>query len=266
MNAVGTEAIKQVIVTRDGPVAKVTLANPPFNTFGVPILRRLTEVFHGFAAARGDERPRAILLGSGVAGVFSQGVDPAAVLKVDLEGRREVFLAIGSMVEAIWFSHIPVVCDISGPALAGGAVLATIGDFAVIDGNAGKIAFSEVKVGLPVPYFIQRLVMAKVNPMIWNDVLLLGRNIDAEEALRTGFANAVYRSDAERTEVLASALGRIVRLSPQAITATLRDKRAPERVHLDRFRADLAGFADFLTDDFLGKGLRAIVKGEAPKF
>lgn len=258
--------MSRIQVDRQGPVARLVLSHPPLNTLDVPLMKEIAATFRALSAEADAKRPRALLLASGVPGQFSQGVDPRAIVDADIAGRKAVFLALGDMVEAVWFSGIPLVCDVSGPALAGGAVLATLGDFVAIDAAKGKIAYSEVKVGLPVPYFIQRLVMSKVNPAALNDVLVLGRNVDAEEAVKIGFANAVYKTPAERDEVLQGMLGRITRLPPAAIAMTLRERRAPERAHLRAFRDDLAGFADFLTDDYLGKGLRAVLAGEAPKF
>lgn len=247
-------------------VARLSLNFPPFNTLDVPRMKGLAAEARKLAAATGAARPRAVVLASDVPGQFSHGVDPKAILSTDVEGRKQVFLALGDLVEALWFMHIPLIADVSGPAFAGGAVLATLADFAIIDQAHGKICYSEVKVGLPLPYFVQRLVHRKVNPASWNDVLLVGRNVDAAEACRIGFAQASYATTGERDEALGQIVGRVTRLPPEALTETLRQNRAPERPLLRQFRENLAEFADFLTEDFLEKGLKAVVKGEQPKF
>jgi enoyl-CoA hydratase/carnithine racemase len=249
-----------------GPVARLVLKNPPLNTLDVPFMQALTADVRRLAAMPPGGRPRALVLTSGVLGQFSHGVDPQAVLATDVYGRKDIFVALGELVEALWFSLIPILADVSGPALAGGAVLATLADFSIIDAHAGKICFSEAKVGLPLPLFVQRLVMRRVNPASWNEIMLLGKNVDAVEAVRIGLANAVYGSVDERSELAQSFLGRITRLPPAALAETLRQSRAAERELLRSFKADLGAFAEFLTDDYLGKGLRAVVKGESPKF
>jgi enoyl-CoA hydratase/carnithine racemase len=258
--------MSKISVERQGPVARITLKNPPLNTLDVPLMTELAQIFRGFTAAAPADKPRAILLASGVPGHFSSGLDPAAVGGADVHGRKQVMKTLGAMVEAMWFCHIPVVADVNGPAIAGGAVLAALSDFAIIDASAGKICFSEVKVGLPVPYFIQRLVMSKVNPAAWSEIILLGKNLDAHEAHRLGLANSVYDNATEHEEALQSLLGRIGRLPPAVLSYTLREKRAHERQFMQEFSASFDGFGDFLTDDFLGKGLRAVIKGESPKF
>ncbi len=247
-------------------VARLSLNFPPFNTLDVPRMRALAASARKLAEAKGADRPRAVVLASEVPFQFSHGIDPQAILATDVEGRKQVFLALGDLVEALWFLHIPLIADVSGPAFAGGAVLAALADFAVIDQTHGKICFSEVKVGLPLPYFVQRLVHRKVNPASWNEVLLVGRNVDAAEACRIGFAQASYATPGERDEALGQIVGRVTRLPPAALSETLRQNRAPERPLLRQFRENLAEFADFLTEDFLEKGLRAVVKGEQPKF
>ncbi len=251
---------------QQGPVTRILLNHAPFNTLDVPMMESLAATLKNLASGDPKKRPRAVVLGSAIPGQFSQGIDPAAVLSTNVDGRKQIFLALGGLVEALWFLHIPIVADISGPAFAGGAVLAALADFAVIDQAHGKICFSEAKVGLPLPLFVQRLVQRKVNPSSWNDVLLLGRNVDAAEACRIGFANASYQNAGEREEVLQAILGRITRLPPEALSETLRQNRQPERGLLQGFRDNLAEFSDFLTADFLEKGLKAVVKGEAPKF
>jgi enoyl-CoA hydratase/carnithine racemase len=253
-------------IEMSGPVARLVLKNAPLNTLDVPSMQEMTADLRRLTVLPAAERPRALVITSGVAGQFSQGVDPQAVLATDVYGRKQIFVALGDLVEALWFSLIPILADVSGPALAGGAVLATLADFALIDSHAGKICFSEVKVGLPLPLFVQRLIMRKTNPSSWNEVMLLGKNVDAPEAVRIGMANAAYGSQEERAELTTSFLGRITRLPPAALTETLRQSRAAERELLRSFKADLGAFADFLTDDYLGKGLRAVLKGESPKF
>jgi hypothetical protein len=42
--------------------------------------------------------------------------------------------------------------------------------------------------------------------------------------------------------------------------------RGGDRVLFDDFRGNMTAFADFLTDDYLVKGLKAVVRGESPKF
>jgi enoyl-CoA hydratase/carnithine racemase len=250
----------------EGSCARLILSRPPANTLDTPLLKALIADIRALAGQPAAKRPRVLLLTSGIAGQFSAGVEPEAILKADMAGRKQVFLTLADFVETVWYCGIPVVADVAGPALAGGAVLATLADFAVFDAALGKVSFSEVKVGLPLPLFVQKLIRSKVNPAAWNDVMLLGKNIDAAEAVRVGFASAAYKTADERDELLKSLIGRISRIAPAAMASTLIDGRREDRPLFAQFRADVEAFAAFLTDDFLGKGLAAVVRGESPRF
>jgi enoyl-CoA hydratase/carnithine racemase len=254
-------------VERQGHLAVLTLQSPPVNVLDLELMEELrAAVVKLTREARPDDKPRAILLASGVPGQFSQGLDPRAILTTDVEGRRNVFRALCDLAEALWLGYVPVIADISGPALAGGAVLATMADFAIIDGEKGKICFSEVKVGLPLPKFVQRVITSKVSPSASREVMLLGRNVDAADAHRLGFANAVYKTPEERKDALHAIVSKLTRLPPSALSQTLREMRSGDRELFDDFRGNMTAFADFLTDDYLVKGLKAVVRGESPKF
>jgi enoyl-CoA hydratase/carnithine racemase len=247
-------------------VARLALSSPPRNTLTRPLMLEMAKTVRRLTHLPLAERPRVLVLASDLPNQFCFGIDPQAVLDTDVAGCKAIFYALAELVEALWFGYVPVVADVSGPAMAGGAVLAAVADFALIDAHAGKISFSEVKVGLPLPLFVQKLVERRITPSAWNEVMLLGRNVDAAEAVRIGFANGVYHGETEREEALSSLLGRITRLPPEVLSETLRQSRASLLALLPAFRQDDGLFADFLTDDYLGKGMRAVVAGETPKF
>lgn len=253
------------LVEKDG-VARLALKSGPANLLDRSLMLDLARTVRELTQRQGKTRPRVLVLASDVPDQFSMGIDPKAILETDMDGRKAVFFALADLIEALWFGYIPVVADVSGPAVAGGAVLAATADFAVMSSRAGKVSFSEVKVGVPLPFFIQRIVQRRIIPSSWNEVMLLGRNLDAKEALRIGFAQSVYDGHGDRDEEVASMVERVARLSPEVLADTLRQGREPDRTLVDEFRGAMGRFADFLTDDFLVKGLKAVAKGESPRF
>jgi enoyl-CoA hydratase/carnithine racemase len=96
--------------------------------------------------------------------------------------------------------------------------------------------------------------------------MLLGRNVDAADAHRLGFANAVYKTPEERRDALHAIVSKLTRLPPGALSQTLREMRGGDHALFDDFRGNMTAFADFLTDDYLVRGLKAVVRGESPKF
>lgn len=247
-------------------VAKILLNHPKNNTLTIELMEGLIKVANNMSSAPAGVRPRAIILGSSLPGQFSQGIDPMAIINGDIADRKKIFRTLGDLVEAFWYSYIPVIADVNGPAIAGGAVLAMLGDFIVMDAQKSKICFSEVKVGLPVPGFIQRLLQKKTSPAYWTEMILLGRNVDAAEAVRIGLANGTYETPEERVKLIGQFVGKITRLAPAVLSETLRQSRQMERSWLEAFRDDMASFSLFLTDDFVGGALKSVVAGETPKF
>lgn len=250
---------------QDG-VAKIYLNHPKANTLTVELMEGLISVVNNMSAAPAGVRPKVIVLGSALTDQFSQGIDPLAIINGDMAQRKKIFKTLGDLVEAFWFSYIPVIADVNGPAIAGGAVLALLGDFIVMHGQKSKICFSEVKVGLPVPGFIQRLVQKKASPAFCNEMVLLGKNVDAAEALHFGIANGVYNNPDEHKALLDQYIGKITRLAPAVLSETLRQSRLNEQIWLKTFREDLASFAVFLTDEYVGGALKSVLAGETPKF
>jgi enoyl-CoA hydratase len=255
-------------VKRDGHVLRIDLDSPPANVLTVPLMNRLGSVVSAASFEPWGTRPRALVLGSAVSGQFSQGIDPKAVVAANVDGRRGIFMALADVVEALWCSYIPLVIDVSGPAIAGGAVLASLADFALIDAAAGKFCWSEPKVGLPLPGFAQWLGARKLAPGSRSDVLLLGKNLDAAESVRLGLAQTAYGNAAERDAALTLLLGKITRLSPEALAQSLKEDRqtGEGRELLCRFRTDVVAFTDFLTDAAVSRGLGMVARGEAPKY
>src|SRR5690242_1551641 len=90
-------------VEREGPVARLILRHPPRNTLDVPLMRALEADVRRMAALPAQTRPRVLVLASAVAGHFSHGIDPEAVLSTDVYGRKKIFQALADLVEALWF-------------------------------------------------------------------------------------------------------------------------------------------------------------------
>lgn len=247
-------------------VAKILLNHPKNNTLTIELMEGLISIINNMSSAPTGVRPKVIILGSALADQFSQGIDPMAIINGNMDDRKKIFMTLGDLVEAFWYSYIPIIVDVNGPAIAGGAVLALLGDFIVMDVQKSKICFSEVKVGLPVPGFVQRLVQKKTSPAYWTEILLLGKNVDAVEAMRIGIANGIYATPEERTALITQYVGKITRLAPAVLSETLRQSRQSELVWLKVFRDDMASFSLFLTDDFVVGALKSVLAGEPPVF
>ena len=83
----------------------------------------------------------------------------------------------------------PTIAAVNGPAIAGGAGLATMCDFTLAVPEA-KFGYTEVRIGF-VPAIVSSILVWQVGHKIARDLLMTGRLFDAPEARSIGLVNEV---------------------------------------------------------------------------
>ncbi|MCL2541110.1 MAG: crotonase/enoyl-CoA hydratase family protein [Nocardioidaceae bacterium] len=175
-----------VEVERRGPVTVVTLSRPDVrNAVDAEHARALTEAFTAYDAD--DSAAVAVLHGAG--GVFCAGADLKAVSRGDVEVGAPGEGPAGMGPTRMLLSK-PVIAAIDGYAVAGGLELALWCDLRVADPAAALGVFCR-RWGVPLidggTVRLPRLI-GHSHAM---DLILTGREVGAEEALRTGLVNRV---------------------------------------------------------------------------
>lgn len=259
----GKEEIVNEFVTLEhiGPASVVTLNRPPFNLLNLDVLNALVD-----AHVQADAHPqtRVIVTKSAVPQVFSLGLDPAYVIATPPEQRGEIFLGVGRLLHRLFALKKPHVTVIPGPAMAGGAILAIGSDVRVMERHAGRLSFSEPKVGLPIPRALQAVIAHFCNPAQFREVVW-GKNMTADEAHQAGLADVL--TDADGLEAATQKqVERFARLSPLVLAATKRAMREKILELTEPFMDGDAEFSQFVGEEFLGEGLRALVEKRAPRF
>jgi enoyl-CoA hydratase len=171
-------------------VAVLTLDRPPANAMDVAVLDDLVAAVRRVA----QDVPPAVVL-AGREGFFSAGADLKAVPGYGPAEQRRMVEGINQMALGVYGLPCPVVCAITGHAIAGGLVLALCGDHRIAS-TAGRYGLTEVKVGVPYPQAAIGVVRAEL-PAPAARVLALGnRLVDAAECVRLGaFDEAVAPGD-----------------------------------------------------------------------
>ncbi|MEM7433977.1 MAG: enoyl-CoA hydratase-related protein [Myxococcota bacterium] len=251
-----------VEVVRDGHVAVVTINRPDkLNALSGEVLTDLETAIGGLS--EGPPPRAAVITGTGKA--FVAGADIAAMQSMS-ESEGLAFGALGHRVfDAIESLSFPVIAAVNGFALGGGCELALACDF--IHASA-KAKFGQPEVGLGIiPGFggTQRLPR-RVGVAMAKELIVTGKMIGAEEALRIGLANAVVPPEdllAHATDAAAS----IAKQGPLAVATAKRliqegiDRPLAEANQLER---DAFG-ACFGTDD-QSEGMRAFLDKRAADF
>ncbi len=178
----GAEAPNAGAVRRDqaGPVAVLTIDNPPVNALSQQVRKALAEQF---AAATADPGTAAIVI-TGSKGSFIAGADIREFDGPVLEP------GLASVLVSIDASDKPVVAAIGQVAFGGGAEVA-LACHARIAAAGAQFALPEVKLGIiPGAGGIPRL-MRLADPAIVLDLVASGRSIGADYAREIGMVDEV---------------------------------------------------------------------------
>ncbi|MEP6939814.1 MAG: enoyl-CoA hydratase/isomerase family protein [Rudaea sp.] len=206
---------------RHDAITELRLARPPVNAFDVELSCLLRAAIENAP----DEGARGIVI-SGRVGMFSAGLDVAAVLQLDRAGKlADLWNEYAALCRAIAASSVPIVAAITGHCPAGGAVLATFCDYRVMARGAFRIGLNETQVGLVVPPEVQTGLRRLVGAYRAERLMVAGAMVDADEALRIGFVDEL----AEPEQVVANALAwlqGLLALPPRAMNGTRQIARA----------------------------------------
>ena len=249
-----------ILVTRTDRVATITLNRPKaLNALNSQVM---AEVTGAAAQLDADEGVGAIVL-TGSAKAFAAGADIKEMSELSFADvyDRDFFAPWAAFAA----TRTPTIAAVAGYALGGGCELAMMCDI-LIAADTAKFGQPEIKLGvLPGMGGSQRLTRAigKAKAM---DLILTGRNMDAEEAERAGLVSRVVPADSLLDEAAATA----AIIAGMSLSASRMAKEAVNRA----FESTLAEgllyerrlfHSAFATDDQT-EGMAAFVEKRPPNF
>ena len=254
-----------ITVERDGPLARVTLANPgKHNAIDVAMWRTLRTAFEALQQLPPADAPHAILV-RGEGGQFASGGDIAefAGFRFDEARLRDFHEAIvAPALQAMLDCDIPVVAQIDGACIGGGLEIAACCDIRIA-GAGSRFGAPIARLGFPMaPQELQ--VVSRVAPMaVLREMLLEARLFNAAAALQHGIVHAVVPDAEVAAHTLARAKS-LAALSPQAARINKRTLRQiaaggpSEEERLAHY-----GYAD--TEEHR-EGVMAFIEKRTPRF
>lgn len=170
----------------------------------------IEEIGLAFERAKADPRARCVIL-TGAGRVFCAGMDLAELqdsLNVPPEQTPvwEDALRLAKVYDLIYTLSKPTIAAVQGPAVAGGAGLATVCDLAIAVPEA-KFGYPEVRRGL-VAAMVMPHLLRHVGERMARYLMLTGELIDAKSAASAGLINEVVDESQlmDRAMALARAL------------------------------------------------------------
>ncbi|MCA0206250.1 MAG: enoyl-CoA hydratase/isomerase family protein [Proteobacteria bacterium] len=250
-------------LVRDGPVARITINRPEkMNALDAAHYAALTEAW---TAVRDDDAVRAVVIAGAGDRAFCAGAD------------LRDFVTAGPPLSDLWNPqngmllnrgielYKPVVAAINGYCLGGGMTLMMATDIRLASTEA-SFAVTEVRRGVIAANGGTQRILKQLPHAIGMELLLTGRRMEAEEALRWGLINRIVPRD--RLEAAALALAQ--ELADNAPLAV----RASKELALRSYDMDLqAGLrAEQMANRLLQttgdveEGARAFAQKRAPRF
>jgi 2-(1,2-epoxy-1,2-dihydrophenyl)acetyl-CoA isomerase len=217
-------------------------------------------------AARDDDVRVVVITGAGRG--FCSGLDlsePPRLPEGDLHARLDPLAWVGRWVLAATRCEKPLIAAVNGAAAGAGFGLALAADLRVLARGA-RVSAGYVRRGLSpdagVSYFLPRLVGAS-RAM---EILLSGRDVDAEEAQHIGLAAAVY-DDATFAADVAAFAERLAAGPPIAFALTKRLVASSFDVPLEEQLArELVAIKTCFASADVADALRAFAEKRQPLF
>lgn len=249
-----------VLVERDGPVGIVLLNRPDaLNALSDDLMGELVSTL---AELDRDEDVRCIVLG-GSENAFAAGADIAELAEssaIELYYQRRV--ERWDAIAGLW---TPLIAAVSGYCLGGGCELAMACDL-IIASESAQFGQPETGVGvIPGAGGTQRLTRA-VGKAVAMDMILSGRFLSADEALRVGLVARVVAREAWLEEAkrvareIATKAPVATRLAKEAVDRAF---ESPLRLGLEHERRLL--YLAFASED-AKEGLTAFLEKRKPRF
>jgi len=162
---------------------------PPLRLVTLDAGRRNVLTLDGVAAlesalAPDEEAPVVVL--SGRSDGFCAGLDNAT-LAGDAVEREELLARMGVVLLAALEGPTRIVAACAGHAVAAGAMLLLVSDVRIGARGSYKIGFTEPRLGMPLPELPALLARQRLDRRRLHELTVLGRTVDPEAALATGF-------------------------------------------------------------------------------
>jgi enoyl-CoA hydratase/carnithine racemase len=174
-----------------GGVATLTLNRPEkCNAIDGAMIAALADAAGGLAA---ESDLRAVVL-AGEGPVFAAGADVNVLAGLTPETARTFITGLHEAIDSVRRLPVPVIARLTGHCLGGAVELAAACDLRIGD-TSTVIGMPEVRVGIP-SVIEAALLPALVGPGRAREMLLTGRNYNAQEAEAMGFLQTLTGPDA----------------------------------------------------------------------
>ena len=240
----GGEVRVDVQTTDRGDIARLTIDHPERrNAMGPAVIASLTQA----AAQLNEHSDLRLVTIRGSGGIFSAGANVKVMARLDPDGARAFITSLHVAIDAVRRLPVPVIAVLEGRCYGAAMELAAACDMRIAD-TALIAGMPEVRVGIP------SVIEACLLPRLigWgktSELLLTGRDLDADEALRIGFVERLAAQQ-DLDAHLQDWIDMLLACAPAAVRAQKAVMRGWERDDTPGIAASIQAFSDaYLTDE-----------------
>ena len=194
-----------VLMQKEGRIAKISIDRPDkLNALNIQTISELTAAFE---AVRDDDETAVVILTGAGGKSFAAGADIGELAELDAAGGKAFAERGHRLCNLMENLGKPIIACVNGFALGGGCELAMACDIRIA-GEKAKLGQPEINLGTIPGYGGTQRLPRLVPRGIAMDLLLTGRIVGAEEALRIGLVDRVVSQEEleEETMKLAESL------------------------------------------------------------
>lgn len=248
----------RLMTTVQPPTARAILSNPPLNILDFETMAELKALVDEIDS-RSDV---SVLVIAGSDRSFSAGVD----VKIHTPDKvRQMLESFHAIIRKLATTRKVTIAAVRGYCLGGGAELAAICDMVFTTDNA-TWAFPEISLAAfpPVAAVILPAVIGQKRAA---ELILTGRQITGEDAMRIGLANEAVPED-ELAEMVEETTERLSKLSPSALAVCKKAIYAWDAIHFDKglARAEQIYNADLIALEDAKEGIAAFMEKREPRW
>jgi enoyl-CoA hydratase len=253
----------QILITKENGIGIVTVNRPEsLNAMNKDVIIEFISKVEGLLS-EGDIRV-IIITGSGEK-AFIAGADIKLMQKMNKSEAYE-FANLGhKLANTIENSDKPVIAAVNGFALGGGSEIALACHIRVASDNA-VFAQPEVKIGLLPGWGGTQRLPRIIGKGLANELIITGRNVDAQEALEIGLVNRVVSKE-ELINTCVDIAQLIIKNSPNAISESIKLINLSSGTELtDGLSSEAKTFSELFETEETTEGLTSFVEKRPPKY
>jgi cyclohexa-1,5-dienecarbonyl-CoA hydratase len=241
-----------------GPVARITLCNPPLNVIDIPMMLELEQQL----AQIETRTDISTIVFQGSARAFSAGVDIKAHVPEQI---HEMLGSFHAVIRAIVSSRTITIAAVRGVCLGGGAELAAVCDMVYTARNA-RWGFPEIKLA-SFPPVASVVLSALIGQKRAAELVLTGRTFSGHNAAMLGLANRCMPAD-KLDSTVARTLAELQQLSPAALVLAKKALYGWDSIHFDKglARAEKIYLEELISTADAREGIMAFLERRAPKW